>query len=209
MSEEFNEGMNENRGMAEEHKGPEENPSITETPGSVNFTMKEAAEEKTTEQEQTAPGYGNAEAASGTPVYGNTDTASGAAEAGDSQQPAGGQQRAEEPAPAPTPENPVYARSYKSESGKEEWYEKERKKNYDSYKFTSPIPPENNKKKSPEIQGGIGKKLGTAAACAAVFGLVAGVVFQATNYVGDKVNPKENVKSKKYPDNRRHIRKGK
>ncbi|MCA5964013.1 hypothetical protein LC724_31750 [Blautia sp. RD014234] len=46
MSEEFNEGMNENRGMAEEHKGPEENPSITETPGSVNFTMKEAAEEK-------------------------------------------------------------------------------------------------------------------------------------------------------------------
>ncbi len=47
MSEEFNEGMNENRGMAEEHKGPEENPSITETPGSVNFTMKEAAEEKT------------------------------------------------------------------------------------------------------------------------------------------------------------------
>ena len=81
MSEEFNEGMNENRGMAEEHKGPEENPSITETPGSVNFTMKEAAEEKTTEQEQTAPGYGNAEAASETPVYGNTDTASGAAEA--------------------------------------------------------------------------------------------------------------------------------
>ena len=143
MSEEFNEGMNENRGMAEEHKGPEENPSITETPGSVNFTMKEAAEEKTTEQEQTAPGYGNAEAASETPVYGNTDTASGAAEAGAPQQPAGGQQRAEEPAPAPTPENPVYARSYKSESGKEEWYEKERKKNYDSYKFTSPIPPEN------------------------------------------------------------------
>ena len=195
MSEEFNEGMNENRGMAEEHKGPEENPSITETPGSVSFTMKEAAEEKTTEQEQTAPGYGNAEAASETPVYGNTDTASGAAEAGAPQQPAGGQQRAEEPAPAPTPENPVYARSYKSESGKEEWYEKERKKNYDSYKFTSPIPPENNKKEKPgKSQGGIGKKLGTAAACAAVFGLVAGIVFQATNYVGDKVNPKENVK---------------
>ena len=81
------------------------------------------------------------------------------------QQPAGGQQRAEEPAPAPTPENPVYARSYKSESGKEEWYEKERKKNYDSYKFTSPIPPENNKKEKPgKSQGGIGKKLGTAAA---------------------------------------------
>ena len=32
MSEEFNEGMNENRGMAEEHKGPEDNPSNMETP---------------------------------------------------------------------------------------------------------------------------------------------------------------------------------
>ncbi|WP_207657134.1 S1C family serine protease [Blautia marasmi] len=212
MSEEFKEGMNENRGVEED------NTSGMDTTGGVNFTIKDAADVRPSEPEQAAPEQAAPEtlvqtapdsAAApgmespvpgrepGTPAY---ETGAAMSEAAAAKEPdhtntdsAG--EKAEEPAAAPTPENPVYARSYKGEPKKEEWYEKERKKNYDSYKFSSPIPPENNKKERPRrSQGGIGKKLGTAAACAAVFGLVAGVVFQATNYVGDKVNPKENIK---------------
>lgn len=219
MSEEFKEGMNENRGVEGE------NTSGMDTPGSVNFTLKDAADVRPSETEQAAPDFAavpeqavsDTTAASGQTVSAaapGMDTASPDGESGASVSGTGAamseaaaakepghtntdstQESAEGPAAAPTPENPVYARSYKSEPEKEEWYEKERKKNYDSYKFSSPIPPENNKKEKPgRSQGGIGKKLGTAAACAAVFGLVAGVVFQATNYVGGKVNPKDNIK---------------
>lgn len=204
MSEEFKEGMNEDRGMAEEHKGPQESDSGMETPGGVNFTMKDTADERPSQPEQAAPGPA---AGTGSPNYGNGDVMAEAAAANEqqtrstqqsgssTQQPDNAPQSKGDPAAAPTPDNPVYAKSYKSEPKKEEWYEKEQKKNYDSYRFTSPVPPENNKKEKPKRpQGGIGKKLGTAAACAAVFGLVAGVVFQATNYVGGKAIPKENIK---------------
>ncbi|MGN0356389.1 MAG: S1C family serine protease [Blautia sp.] len=101
-----------------------------------------------------------------------------------------------EPGAAPTPENPVYARSYKKnperESSKEEWYQKEQQSNYSSYRFTPPVSPDkhNNDKKK---KSSLGVKLATAAATAAVFGLVAGIVFQVTNYVGNKVLPKESV----------------
>ena len=212
MSEEFKEGMNEDRGMAEEHKGPQESASGMETPGGVNFTMKDTADERPSQPEQAAPvspeqAAPGPAAGTGSPNYGNGDIMAEAAAANEqqtgstqqsgssTQQPDNAPQSKGDPAAAPTPENPVYAKSYKSEPKKEEWYEKEQKKNYDSYRFTSPVPPENNKKEKPKRpQGGIGKKLGTAAACAAVFGLVAGVVFQATNYVGGKAIPKENIK---------------
>ena len=101
-----------------------------------------------------------------------------------------------EPGAAPTPENPVYARSYKKnperESSKEEWYQKEQQSNYSSYRFTPPVSTDkhNNDKKK---KSSLGVKLATAAATAAVFGLVAGIVFQVTNYVGNKVLPKESV----------------
>ncbi len=55
MSEEFKEGMNEDRGMAEEHKGPQESASGIETPGGVNFTMKDTADERPSQPEQAAP----------------------------------------------------------------------------------------------------------------------------------------------------------
>lgn len=90
-------------------------------------------------------------------------------------------------------ENPVPQQPGSGESSKEEWYEKEQKKNYSSYQFTSPIPPEPDKKSKKQSKDGLGRKLGTAAAAAAVFGLVAGVVFQATNFVGDKINPQTPV----------------
>lgn len=209
MSEEFKEGMNENRSVEED------NTSGMDTTGGVNFTIKDAADVRPSEPEQAAPEQETLEHTApdsaavsgmespvpgrkpGTPAY---ETGAAMSEAAAAKEPDHTNtdsvgEKAEEPAAAPTPENPVYARSYKGEPKKEEWYEKERKKNYDSYKFSSPIPPENNKKERPRrSQGGIGKKLGTAAACAAVFGLVAGVVFQATNYMGDKINPKENIK---------------
>lgn len=88
----------------------------------------------------------------------------------------------EAPRETPTPENPVYARSYRQED----------KSNYRSYQFTSQVPPEKTDRErngSSHRKSSLGKKLGTAAATAAVFGLVAGVVFQATNFVGGKINP--------------------
>ena len=164
MSEEFKEGMNEDRGMAEEHKGPQESASDIETPGGVNFTMKDTVDERPSQPEQAAPESleqaapvspeqaapespeqttpGSA-AGTGAPNYGNGDVMAEAAAAN-------AQQSKGEPAAVPTSENPVYARSYKSEPKKEEWYEKEQKKNYDSYRFTSPVPPENNKKEKPK-----------------------------------------------------------
>ncbi|MGN0399761.1 MAG: S1C family serine protease [Blautia sp.] len=118
------------------------------------------------------------------------------AEAAASVEVSGKKEEQGEPGVAPTPENPVYARSYRKnpekESSKEEWYQKEQQYNYSSYRFTPPVSPDkhNNDKKK---KGSLGVKLATAAATAAVFGLVAGVVFQATNYVGDKIYLKENV----------------
>ena len=181
MSEEFKEGMNEDRGMAEEHKGPQESASGMETPGGVDFTMKDTADERPSQPEQAAPvspeqAAPGPAAGTGAPNYGNGDIMAEAAAANEqqtgstqqsgssTQQPDNAPQSKGDPAAAPTPENPVYAKSYKSEPKKEEWYEKEQKKNYDSYRFTSPVPPENNKKEKPKRpQGGIGKKLGTAA----------------------------------------------
>lgn len=106
----------------------------------------------------------------------------------------------QEPASAPTPENPIYARAYQpheqQESIKEEWYQEEQKEqkqqqqqSYNAYQFTAPeskMPKKSGKKSS-----GQGRKFGTVVATAVVFGLVASAVFQGTNYVGSKLNPQE------------------
>ena len=104
------------------------------------------------------------------------------------------EQNSQEPQEAPTEENPYYARSYrkasetgqerKDDNGKKENTEGQKEQGYTSYQFSSPAPQE---KKS----SGIARKLGFAAACAAVFGLVAGVVFQGVNYVGGRLLPEE------------------
>jgi len=108
-------------------------------------------------------------------------------------------QNSQEPQEAPTEENPYYARTYKKvsepekekteEDGKKDQTEEQKEKGYTSYQFASAVPPEKQtkKKKSP----GTARKLGFAAACAAVFGLVAGVVFQGVNYVGGQLLPEE------------------
>lgn len=108
-------------------------------------------------------------------------------------------QSSQEPQEAPTEENPYYARAYRKasepgpergeESGKKDQAEEQKEQGYTSYQFASAVPPEkqNKKKKS----SGTARKLGFAAACAAVFGLVAGVVFQGVNYVGGQLIPEE------------------
>ena len=63
---------------------------------------------------------------------------------------------------------------------------------YQSYQFSSQIPPEPVKKeKKKNTQSGLGKKLGVAAATAAVFGLVAGSVFLGVTYAGNQLLPKK------------------
>lgn len=63
---------------------------------------------------------------------------------------------------------------------------------YQSYQFSSQIPPEPVKKeKKKKTQSGIGKKLGVAAATAAVFGLVAGSVFLGVTYTGNQLLPQK------------------
>ena len=63
---------------------------------------------------------------------------------------------------------------------------------YQSYQFSSQIPPEPVKKKTKKnTQSGLGKKLGIAAATAAVFGLVAGSVFLGVTYAGNQLLPKK------------------
>ena len=109
------------------------------------------------------------------------------------------EQNSQEPQEAPTEENPYYARSYRkaSETGQERKDDKDKKENtegqkeqgYTSYQFSSPAPQE--KKSREKKSSGIARKLGFAAACAAVFGLVAGVVFQGVNYVGGRLLPEE------------------
>ena len=49
MSEEFKEGLNENRGVEED------NTSGMDTTGGVNFTIKDAADVRPSEPEQAAP----------------------------------------------------------------------------------------------------------------------------------------------------------
>ena len=111
-------------------------------------------------------------------------------------------QDSREPQETPSEENPYYARTYRKASeprqesggfsGKEaaqpEKEKTEREKNrYSSYQFASPASPEKKEKK--KNGNNTVRKLGLAAACAAVFGLVAGVVFQGVNYVGGQLVP--------------------
>lgn len=101
------------------------------------------------------------------------------------------QQEPLEPQEAPSQENPYYAQSYRKAS---ESSRGSREKEYGSYHFTSPIPPETQPKRKKERQSmGVGRKLGLAAACAAVFGLVAGVVFQGVGYVSDQLFPDKTI----------------
>ena len=72
---------------------------------------------------------------------------------------------------------------------------------YSSYHFSSQIPPEpekkvkNKRKKNKGGQMSFGKRLGMAAATAAVFGLVAGAVFVGVSYAGNQLLPqKESAK---------------
>ena len=68
---------------------------------------------------------------------------------------------------------------------------------YSSYHFSSQIPPEpekkvkNKRKKNKGGQMSFGKRLGMAAATAAVFGLVAGTVFVGVNYAGNQLLPQK------------------
>ena len=116
------------------------------------------------------------------------------------------QQNMQEPQEAPSEENPYYARTYRKASeprtenrSTEETADNtaresagEKKNSYSSYQFATPVPPEKKAKKKKNTSGAA-RKLGFAAACAAVFGLVAGVVFQGVNYVGDQLTPEENT----------------
>ncbi len=113
-------------------------------------------------------------------------------------------QNSREPQETPSEENPYYARTYRKASeprqesggfsGKEaaqpEKEKTEREKNrYSSYQFASPASPEKKEKK--KNGNNTLRKLGLAAACAAVFGLVGGVVFQGVNYVGGQLVPEK------------------
>lgn len=114
------------------------------------------------------------------------------------------QQNMQEPQEAPSEENPYYARTYRKASEPrtenrsiEETADNtakepagDKKNNYSSYQFATPASPEKKAKKKKNTSGAA-RKLGFAAACAAVFGLVAGVVFQGVNYVGDQLTPEE------------------
>ena len=113
----------------------------------------------------------------------------------------------QEPQEAPSEENPYYAHTYrkaseprqesgtgfseKSTAGPEKEKKETERNKYSSYQFASPIPPEKKEKKKKGNGSGTVRKLGFAAACAAVFGLVAGVVFQGVNYVGGQLLPEE------------------
>ncbi len=116
-------------------------------------------------------------------------------------------QDSQEPQEAPSEENPYYAHTYrkasesrqesnasfteKSAAGPEDENTGAGKNKYSSYQFASPIPPERKENKKKGKGSGPVRKLGFAAACAAVFGLVAGVVFQGVNYVGGQLIPEE------------------
>ena len=104
-----------------------------------------------------------------------------------------GQER--EPGNAPTPENPVYAHSYKND---------EKKEGYNSYHFTTPSPaPEpkqqqeretKRKKPSSGNRSSMGKKAAALAAGAVAFGVIAGAVFLGVSYAGRSLLPQETTK---------------
>ena len=104
-----------------------------------------------------------------------------------------GQER--EPGNAPTPENPVYAHSYKND---------EKKEGYNSYHFTTPSPaPEPKKQQERETKrtkpssgnrSSMGKKAAALAAGAVAFGVIAGAVFLGVSYAGRSLLPQETTK---------------
>lgn len=109
-----------------------------------------------------------------------------------------------EPGEAPTAENSCYAHSYRKaqreeqkEEHREEHREETKRENYGPYHFASQIPPERPERKQGKRsskKNSTVKKFGTVAAMAAVFGLVAGGVFQAVNYTAGKFMPEETPK---------------
>ena len=104
-----------------------------------------------------------------------------------------GQER--EPGNAPTPENPVYAHSYKND---------EKKEGYNSYHFTTPSPaPEPKQQQERETKrtkpssgnrSSMGKKSAALAAGAVAFGVIAGAVFLGVSYAGRSLLPQETTK---------------
>lgn len=92
-------------------------------------------------------------------------------------------------------------REYTHDAGQNQNSDKSTQTPYSSYHFSSQIPPEpekkmkNKKKKNKGGQMSFGKRLGMAAATAAVFGLVAGSVFVGVTYTGNQLLPeKESTK---------------
>lgn len=92
-------------------------------------------------------------------------------------------------------------REYTHDSGQNQNSDQNTQSPYSSYHFSSQIPPEpekkvkNKRKKSKGGQMSFGKRLGMAAATAAVFGLVAGAVFVGVSYAGNQLLPeKESAK---------------
>ena len=100
-----------------------------------------------------------------------------------------------EPGNAPTPENPVYAHSYKND---------EKKEGYNSYHFTTPSPaPEPKQQQERETKrtkpssgnrSSMGKKAAALAAGAVAFGVIAGAVFLGVSYAGRSLLPQETTK---------------
>ena len=88
-------------------------------------------------------------------------------------------------------------REYTHDSGQNQNSDQNTQSPYSSYHFSSQIPPEpekkvkNKRKKSKGGQMSFGKRLGMAAATAAVFGLVAGAVFVGVSYAGNQLLPKK------------------
>ena len=88
-------------------------------------------------------------------------------------------------------------REYTKEAGQNQNTGKRTQTPYSSYHFSSQIPPEpekkvkNKRKKNKGGQMSFGKRLGMAAATAAVFGLVAGTVFVGVNYAGNQLLPQK------------------
>lgn len=82
------------------------------------------------------------------------------------------------------------------------------KKTYDFYEVNKepvltppPVQPEPKKKKEKKPGSGIGKKFGMCITMALVFGLVAGLVFQGVNVVGNKLLGTDNSSAQRQVDN--------
>lgn len=103
-------------------------------------------------------------------------------------------QEPQEPGSAPTPENPVYAHSYRNE---------EKKEGYNSYHFTSPTvspEPEKAEKEEKKVKrdsgrkNSMGKKAAALAGGAIAFGVIAGAVFLGVSYAGSQLLPQQTTK---------------